>query len=100
MALKPLLRTRDRGRSSDAVWYTGSSKETDMTTKELIYAEIERIDEAQLDELYTVIKQFTQDRQPAVKSSLMAKLKRIQIDAPEDFAAHLDLYVSGEKRVD
>lgn len=72
-----------------------------MTTKELIYAEIERIDEAQLDELYTVIKQFTQvQQQPANKPSLMAKLKRIQIDAPEDFAANLDVYVSGEKRAD
>lgn len=69
-----------------------------MTTKDLIYAEIERIDETQLDDLYTVIKQFTQA--PATKPSLMAKLKQIQIDAPEDFAANLDLYTSREKRAD
>ncbi len=71
-----------------------------MTTKELIYAEIERIDQEQLDKLYTVIKQFTQAQQPATKPSLMAKLKRIQIDAPEDFAANLDLDLSGGKRAD
>jgi hypothetical protein len=71
-----------------------------MTTKELIYAEIERIDEAQLDELYTVIKHFTRTQQAAAKPSLMAKLKRVQIDAPEDFAANLDLYMSGEERAD
>ena len=33
------------------------------------------------------------------KPTLMSKLKRIKIDAPEDFAANLDLYLSGEKSV-
>ena len=68
-----------------------------MMTKERIFAEIERLDEDQLDELYTVIRQFTQE-QRATKPRLMAKLKRIQIDAPEDFAANLDVYLSEEKR--
>ncbi|ACF43126.1 hypothetical protein Ppha_0837 [Pelodictyon phaeoclathratiforme BU-1] len=27
----------------------------------------------------------------------MTKLRQIQIDAPEDFAANLDIYLSGEK---
>jgi len=30
----------------------------------------------------------------------MSKLKQIKIDAPEDFAANLDLYVSGKKGVE
>jgi acyl-CoA-binding protein len=71
-----------------------------MTIKERIFAEIERIDEDQLDALYAVIKQFTQTQQPTTKPSLMTKLKRIQIDAPEDFAANLDLYLSREQRAD
>lgn len=71
-----------------------------MTTKERIFAEIERIDEDQLDELYAVIRQFTQAQQLTKKLSLMEKLKRIHIDAPEDFTANLDMYVSGEKRAD
>ena len=33
------------------------------------------------------------------KPTLMSQLKSIQIDAPEDFAANLDLYLSGEKSV-
>jgi hypothetical protein len=69
-----------------------------MTTKELIQAEIERLSEEDLDELYAVIKHFTQSKRHAKPQSFMAKLKRIQIEAPEDFAANLDLYVSGEKR--
>ncbi|MEE8302360.1 MAG: hypothetical protein V3S24_07980 [Candidatus Tectomicrobia bacterium] len=71
-----------------------------MTTKELIQAEIETLSEEELDELYAVIKHFAQSKRDAQQQSFMAKLKRIQIDAPEDFAANLDLYVSGEKRVE
>ena len=71
-----------------------------MTTKELIYAEIELVDEAQLEELYTIVKQFTEKQQLVAKQSLMAKLKRIHIEAPEDFAANFELYQSGEQRAD
>lgn len=34
------------------------------------------------------------------KQSLMTQLKNIKIDGPEDFAANLDLYLSGEKRIE
>lgn len=71
-----------------------------MTTKERIHAEIDHVDEAELDELYDLVKQFVQERQEASKPSLMSKLKRIQIDAPEDFATNLDLYMSAEKRAE
>jgi hypothetical protein len=57
--------------------------------REQIHAEIDRVDEAELDELYDLIKQFVQARQEISKPSLMSKLKRIQIDAPENFAANL-----------
>jgi hypothetical protein len=30
----------------------------------------------------------------------MARLREVQIEAPPDFAANLDLYLSGEKSVD
>jgi hypothetical protein len=30
----------------------------------------------------------------------MSQLKNIRIDEPDDFAANLDLYLSGEKRVE
>jgi len=30
----------------------------------------------------------------------MSRLKGIKIEAPEDFAENLDLYLSGEKRAD
>ena len=62
-----------------------------MTTKERIHAEIERVDEARLDELYNLIRSFVAAKtQP--EPGIMSKLKGIKIDAPEDFATNLDLY--------
>ena len=68
-----------------------------MTTKELIQAEIDRINEEDLDELYTLVKDFTQSKQQSQKQSLMSKLRAIKIEAPEDFSINFDLYASGEK---
>ncbi|HEV2851363.1 MAG TPA: hypothetical protein VHC97_01015 [Thermoanaerobaculia bacterium] len=70
-----------------------------MTTKDLIKAEIDRVEEERLDELYDVVKLFS--RAPGQeKPSLMSRLREIKIDAPEDFSTNLDLYMSGEKRAD
>jgi hypothetical protein len=68
-----------------------------MTIKELIETEIENIDETYLEELYQLILSFIQTKQQMQKQSLMSKLKDIQIDGPEDFAANHDLYAAGEK---
>ena len=50
-----------------------------------------------LEELYRIVKDFTQSKQQGAKQSLMSGLRGIEIDAPEDFAAKFDLYASGEK---
>jgi hypothetical protein len=68
-----------------------------MTTKELIQAELDGISEEDLDELYSLVKDFTQSKKQSHKQSLMSKLRAIHIDAPEDFSANFDLYASGEK---
>lgn len=68
-----------------------------VMTKELIHKEIDHIGEEYLDELYDAIRQFTRSRPHVSKPSLMARLRSIRIDAPEDFAANLDLYTTGEK---
>ncbi len=70
-----------------------------MTTKELIQAEIESLDEQDLQELYSLIRQFVKSKQCSSPDRLMSRLKRIKIDAPEDFSVNLELYMSGEKRV-
>ncbi len=74
-----------------------------MSTKELIEAEIEHWDEKQLEQLYRVVRELSESKKPASKPvsapSLMARLKQVRIDGPEDFATNLDLYMNGEKRV-
>jgi hypothetical protein len=69
-----------------------------MTTKELIEAEIDRMSEEELDELYRFIKDFAHSRRSNTDQSIMAKLRKIQFDGPEDLAANHNLYSSGEKQ--
>ena len=71
-----------------------------MVTKELIHSEIDSISDEYLDELYNLIKGFAESMKNGKKQSFMSKLKSIKIDAPKDFATDLDLYMSGEKRVE
>ena len=60
-----------------------------MTMKERIKEEIDRLDEEQLEQLYEVVKGLAESKEEEPELSLMARLKRIQIDAPEDFAVNL-----------
>ena len=71
-----------------------------MATREEIKSEVEKVPDGRLDELYRVVRTFSQERSADGKQSLMAKLRSIQIDGPEDFAANLDLYLNGEKSID
>jgi hypothetical protein len=69
-----------------------------MVTRELVQAELERLNTAELSKVYRYIKQVEQDKpKTAKKKSLMASLSAIKIEGPEDFAANHDLYASGEK---
>lgn len=70
-----------------------------MTTKEAILAEIENVRESDLDELYRLIQSFVKTRQQPRTENLMARLREIKIDGPEDLAENHDLYLSGEKNV-
>lgn len=70
-----------------------------MTTRELIEAEIGKIPDDRLDELYGVIRDFAAAKAAGARSGIMAKLRGVRIEAPSDFAANLDLYVTGEKSV-
>ena len=71
-----------------------------MTTKELIHAEIDTLSEQELQALYRLIQSFLASKVAEPKPGILSKLRGIQIEAPADFAANLDLYLSGEKRVE
>jgi hypothetical protein len=68
-----------------------------MTIKESIQAEIEKLDETDLEELYHLILDFVEQRRQTSKGSLLTNLPQIRIDGPPDFAANHDLYASGVK---
>ncbi|MFK5970203.1 MAG: hypothetical protein QM487_08825 [Candidatus Marithrix sp.] len=68
-----------------------------MTTKELIQAEIDTLNEDNLNELHTLIKQFAQSKQKPAHQSLMEKLRQIHIDAPADFSTNFNQYINGKK---
>jgi hypothetical protein len=73
---------------------------TVMITKQQIHAEIERVNEESLDELYRLIRSFIASKAAQRRPGILSKLRGIQIEAPTDFAANLDLHLSGEKRVE
>lgn len=43
-----------------------------------------------------IIKEITAENPPK-KQGVLSKLKEIKIQAPEDFAQNIDLYLNGEK---
>ncbi len=71
-----------------------------MISKEIIKSEVEKVPPEKLDELYQLVRSFTVQNTGKAKKSFMSRLREIQIDGPEDFAANLDLYLNGEKSVD
>jgi len=70
-----------------------------MISKELIKTEIEKVPDDRLAELYSVVKSYANPRGNGDARSLMSKLREIAIEAPEDFAENIDLYLTGEKTV-
>ncbi len=66
-------------------------------TKELLHQTIDSLDEEHLDEVYLLVQQFSSTTVKRKKTGLLSRLRHIQIDGPEDFAANSDAYVLGEK---
>lgn len=71
-----------------------------MISKEAIKSEIEKVPPERLDELYQIVRSFTVHDAGKANKSFMSRLREIQLDGPKDFAANIDLYLSGEKTVD
>ena len=71
-----------------------------MTSRALVHAEVDRIADERLDEAFAVVKQLAAKNGKARKPGLMSRLRRVKIAAPADFSSNLDLYTTGEKRVE
>ena len=71
-----------------------------MTTKELLLREIEQLDEAELEALFALVRQFLAEKDSDSGNDFLLRLGDVQIDGPEDFSENFDLYLSGEKSID
>ncbi len=70
-----------------------------MITRESIIDTIQRMPDPYLGELYEIIKNFEAiKKRVESKPSLMAKLRNINISAPNDFSQTADLYIAGDNR--
>jgi hypothetical protein len=70
-----------------------------MSTKELLIAEIDKLDEPKLRAVYEFAQSLGSKNGTAKSGkSFLEALREIKIeDAPADFSENFDLYASGEK---
>ncbi len=71
-----------------------------MTTKELLWREIEHLDEDDLEALFVLIRDFLDQKSNDENVGFLERLSEITIEGPEDFSENFDLYLSGEKSLD
>lgn len=72
-----------------------------MTTKEKIIEDLTGLDAAGLSEVHAVVRRLSERKaESPPQESIMAKLRKIKIQAPPDFSKNLDLYLTGEKTLD
>jgi hypothetical protein len=74
--------------------YFGLKGINPMVTKEDVIAEIQKIPEKHLEELYRIIKDFEvkDDEEEKSNQSVMAKLRQVKISASPDFSIKANLY--------
>ena len=64
-----------------------------MVTREEVLAEIQRLPEKHLDEIYRIIKNYEENgEQSDAGESVMARLRQIRISASPDFSTNANLY--------
>jgi len=70
-----------------------------MISKELIKSEIEKVPEDRLEELYSVVRSYSQPSANGDGRSFMSKLREAMSEGPEDFAENIVLCLAGEKTI-
>jgi hypothetical protein len=66
-----------------------------MITREDVVAEIQRVPEKHLGELYRIIKSYEENGAESEQTeNIMAKLREIKISASPDFSMNAELYDS------
>ena len=68
-----------------------------MTTREMLHAQIDTLDEKSVDAVYQIVQQYASGPTEPRKGDLLTMLQEIKIDGPPDFSENLDLYLYGGK---
>ena len=72
-----------------------------MVTREEVVAEIQKVPEKHLDELYRIIKKYEgTSAEDNASQSVMAKLRQIKISATPDFSIKANLYDLEERNAE
>jgi hypothetical protein len=60
-----------------------------MVTKQIIQEQLESLTPEELNQVYELVQKLSSAEKPVKKPSLMSKLRKISIDAPEDFSVQV-----------
>jgi hypothetical protein len=60
-----------------------------MITKQIIQEHLECLTPEELNQVYELIQSLSSAEKPVKKPSLMSKLRKISIDAPENFSVQI-----------
>ena len=72
-----------------------------VITKEDIKQEIEKVPDEKLESLYKYVRNLTEVKpKKQSRETFMAKMQKIRINAPSDFATNIDEYLYGEKTIE
>ena len=72
-----------------------------MTIRERLHQEIERVPDESLGDILRLVESMTRPPDgPQKGEHVLDYLMRNQFDGPSDLSENLDLYASGEKRID
>ena len=71
-----------------------------MDKREQIKAEVDKVSDDRLDQLFRLIQEFKSWGPKPGEKSILEKLQEIKIHGPPDWSENLDLYLNGEKNFD
>ena len=71
-----------------------------MITKEIVKAEIDKVPEQHLEELFALIRKFEHKKENGGARDILESLREIKIQGPKDFSENIDLYLNGEKTIE
>ncbi len=64
-----------------------------MTTRAALKSEIDRLQESDLDIVYSIIQSILRQYDQAEKQAFMTKLQNIRIEGPPDFSRKIEEYL-------